>query len=117
MSDEVWDFESIMKIIEREVDAKERSVGNLSVPTRRVLGRTPPTVVSLMANTSMKINCVYRNQYHPSILCKAVTTPEMRKQALPKVVAVLYVSSDTIAAEIVHRPLIVLIAINFFSTS
>ena len=52
MSDEEWDFESIM-IIEREVDARERSVGNLSVPTRRVSGRTPPTAVSLMANTSM----------------------------------------------------------------
>ena len=84
MSDEEWDFESIMKIIKREVDARERPVGNLSVPTRRVSGRTPPTAVSLMANTSMQVNCVYCNRHHPSILCKAVTTPEMKKQALCK---------------------------------
>ena len=49
-----------------------------------VSGRTPPTAVSLMANTSMQINSVYCNQHHPSILCKAVTTPEMRKRALRK---------------------------------
>ena len=33
----------------------------LTVPTRRVSGRTPPTAVSLMANTSMYVNCVNCN--------------------------------------------------------
>ena len=84
LSDKDWELDFLMKIIEREVDARERSSGGLTATTRKTNLRTLPTAMSLINNSHMQVNCVYCNQPHTSVSCRSVTTPERRKQILQK---------------------------------
>ena len=52
-------FELMMKIIEREVEARERSAGASVAQPKKPLGRTSPTALSLMASASVQVTCVY----------------------------------------------------------
>lgn len=83
LSEADWDLDSMMKIIQREVEARERSAGNLpSASPRRPQGRGPQTALSLMTGASTQMNCVYRNHPHPSNSCPTITSSEARKQIL-----------------------------------
>ena len=53
LSEGEWDFELMMNIIEREVEARERSAGASVAQPKKPLGRTSPTALSLMASASV----------------------------------------------------------------
>ena len=82
LSEGEWDFESMMKIIEREVEARERSAGASITQPKKPLGRTPPTALSLMASAPAQVTCVYCDHPHSSNFCQTVTDPEERKRLL-----------------------------------
>ena len=79
-----WEFESMMEVVEREVAARERSIGALSQQARKLGTSTkpPPTALSLVTGTSNQITCAYCNQPHTSNSCPTVTNPEERKRVL-----------------------------------
>ena len=77
-----WDFELMMKIVEREVEARERSVGAPFTQPNKPPGRPPPTALSLMADGSAQVTCVYCDRPHSSNSCQTVTDPEERKRLL-----------------------------------
>ena len=51
LSDKDWELDSLMRIIEREVDAREESSGGLTATTRKTNPRTLPTAMSLINNS------------------------------------------------------------------
>ena len=83
-----WDLDGVMKILEREVDARERasSTGTPATP-RRVQPRTP-TAAALMASNSGpasgSFSCVYCGQSHTSSSCTVITDVTARKDILRK---------------------------------
>ena len=79
-----WEFGTMMEIVEREVAARERSMGALTQQARKTgtSARPPPTVLSLVASASNQITCAYCNQSHTSNSCPTVTNPEERKRIL-----------------------------------
>lgn len=72
-----WDLESMMRILEREVEARERSAGAL--PSRNPVTKSPHTALSLMTGASIQVSCVYCSQPHSSTSCRTVTDLEERK--------------------------------------
>ena len=66
LTKEKWDMERVMKIIGREVDARERSSASCSpnVLSRKPLPRVPPTAATLVASNSGPPRCVYCEQGH-----------------------------------------------------
>ena len=74
----------MMEIVEREVVARERSMGALTQQARKTgtSARPPPTALSLVASASNQITCAYCNQSHTSNSCPTVTNPEERKRIL-----------------------------------
>ena len=77
-----WDLDSMMKIIEREVEARERSAGGLPPPLRKAPARPLPTALSLVAGATTQVSCVYCEQGHQSVSCTVVTDVNARKEAL-----------------------------------
>ena len=73
-----------MKILQSEIEARERSVGASSQPTKRqMISGIPPTAHSLTTGTSnTQPTCVYCSQAHPSLSCQTVREPEERKRML-----------------------------------
>lgn len=77
-----WDLDAMMKVIEREVEARERSVRNQPPPPpRKFQGCGPQTALSLMSGASPQANCVYCDQPHSSNSCRTITSAEARKKA------------------------------------
>jgi hypothetical protein len=83
LTGEKWDVESVMKSINREVDARERSCGS-SLSSRKPLPREPPTAAALVAANSSQVHCAFCEQGHQSSSCTVVTDVDARKQALLK---------------------------------
>ena len=72
VSQDEWDFEAIVKVIEKEVEARERAVDS-SVNKKNV--RSVPTAASLLAGSakSEQVSCCYCEQNHSAACCKTVT--------------------------------------------
>ena len=69
MASNTWDLDGVMKILEREVDAREHAVASSApcVPRKQQF-RVPTATTSVAGNSgaaSNSINCVYCNQNHP----------------------------------------------------
>ena len=75
-----WDLDSLMKVIEKEIEARERAAVDSSVNTRKP-SREPPTTSALLTNNP-QIACCYCNGSHQSHLCRTVPSAEQRKQCL-----------------------------------
>ena len=86
LTKEKWDMERVMKIIGREVDARERSSASCSpnVLSRKPLPRVPPTAATLVASNSGPPRCAYCEQGHQSSSCAAVADINARKEVLRK---------------------------------
>ena len=74
-----WEFEAILKVIEREVEARERTAESY-VPSKH--GREYPTAASLLSNNPIQGSCCYCSQSHVSSQCGNVTDAEERKRIL-----------------------------------
>ena len=63
LTEEKWDVEKLMKIVDREVDARERSAtsrtANPTSAPRRPLPRAPPTAAALMTSNSGQVRCAF----------------------------------------------------------
>ena len=83
VSEDDWNLDVLMKIVEEEIDARERA-GSLA-PTgplkKHVSKDGQPTAASLFTKGSV-ISCVYCDQNHQSASCRMVTDAETRKQRL-----------------------------------
>ena len=85
LGDEEWEFEAVMTIFEKELSARERSVGvattSMLIP-RNKPGRQPPPTATTLVNGSPSVICVYCNQPHLTESCDKVKTSEDRRQIL-----------------------------------
>ncbi len=84
LSEDEWDIEVIMQIVQREIEARERSAGATSSQGKKsTTSRLPPTALSLTTGTSsVPPSCVYCSQQHASGACQVVSDPEGRKHIL-----------------------------------
>ena len=76
-----WTLNSLMKVIDEEIDAHERA-GSALTPSgsvKRPARDGQPTAASLLAKGSA-ITCVYCDQNHQSASCRTVPDVETRKQ-------------------------------------
>ena len=94
-----WDLNTLMTVMEHEIDARERAATDPNVLPKRQ-SRDPPTVAVLLTRESGP-TCSYCSQSHSSNTCRTVTNVETRKQILKKAGDVLFASEGTILAEIV----------------
>ena len=59
LSEEEWEFESVLRIMEKEVVARERSVA--AKPVKRPSDKLPSTAFALLTGTPGQVSCVYYN--------------------------------------------------------
>lgn len=83
-----WCLDALMKVIDEEVDARERagSISTASGSTRRApthRDHDPSTAASLFTRGA-SASCVYCDQNHSSASCKVVADVETRKLQLRK---------------------------------
>ena len=82
---ESLDLEAIMKIVEREISARERATATVTVtsPVKKQPREGSVTASALLSNNS-SIACSFCSQPHPSSDCGSVTDVGERKQILVK---------------------------------
>ena len=79
VSDDDWDLDSLMRILDEEIGARERAATMLTPnPTCRRQGKDSATAAVLMTG------CAYCGHDHPSSLCRTVADTNSRKQILQK---------------------------------
>ena len=83
ISEEKWNVEVMMKIIDREVNAHERTAVS-SNPTKKTHPKGTPSAAALMTNNSTEARCVYCDQEHPSSSCSTVTNIDSWREVLRK---------------------------------
>ena len=83
VSQDEWNFKAILKVIEEEVEARERAVES-SVTKKNV--QSVPTAASMMAGSakSEHVSCCYCEQNHSAARCKTVTDIDVKKDILMK---------------------------------
>lgn len=86
MTEERGNIEKLMRVLDREVGARERSAASSSpnVTSKRASPRTPPTAATLVAGNSVPPHCVYCDQEHQTTSCTTVTDVTARKEILRK---------------------------------
>lgn len=88
LTEEKWDSEKLMKIVDREVDARERSAtsrsSNPSFLPKKPLPKGLPTAAALMTSNSGPVRCAFCERGHISSSCVVVTDVNARKEALRK---------------------------------
>jgi len=77
-----WKVDQIMKIVEREIGARERAFVQTG-PHAHGTSSGLPTVTAVMASDG-KPKCCYCRQNHPSVSCKIVTDVAKRIAILKK---------------------------------
>ena len=80
--DDQWELDAIMKVVEREIDARERAAAS-SRPSVKRHSREPPTATTLMSTDTSTI-CAYCDQDHHSSQCRVVVDVKLRKGMLMK---------------------------------
>ena len=71
-----------MKVVEREINARERAAAS-SCPSVKRQSREPPTAATLMSTDTSTI-CAYCDQVHHSSQCRVVADVKLRKRMLMK---------------------------------
>ena len=81
VSQDEWNFKAILKVIEEEVEARERAVES-SVIKKNV--QSVPTAASMLAGSakSEHVSCCYCEQNHSAAQCKTVTDIDVKKDIL-----------------------------------
>ena len=79
--EEEWKLDALMKVIESEIRARERSSGRESKEACRPT-KEHSTCATLLGGVSTPPSCCFCKQEHPSRDCTAVVDVEARKQAL-----------------------------------
>ena len=84
LKEDEWNLESVREIIQREIEARERSAAATSPSPRKPPHSRPqvPTALSLTTGSLTQMTCVYCGQAHASTACHTVKGPEERKQVL-----------------------------------
>ena len=77
-----WDLDSLLKVLEKEIEARERAATNTSAQPRKPV-RDYSTAAALLSDTSSPL-CAFCDQPHYSTHCRVVTDHEKRKQLLLK---------------------------------
>ena len=77
-----WDLDSLLKVLEKEIEARERAAMNTSAQPRKPV-RDYSTAAALLSGTSSPL-CAFCDQPHYSTHCRVVTDHEKRKQLLLK---------------------------------
>ena len=72
-----WDLDSLLKVLEKEIEARERASTNTSAQPRKPT-REYSTAAALLANSSPL--CVFCDQPHYSTHCRVVADQKKRKQ-------------------------------------
>lgn len=78
-----WNFDDMMKAIEGEVLARERTV-SASAPTVKKTSKEPTTAATLLVGRGGGPTCTYCQQAHPSNSCGVVALVPARKQVLQR---------------------------------
>ena len=89
ITDGDWSLDALMEVMEQEVEARERTVTNISQTGRRA-GKDQHTAVALMSS-SCNPSCCYCQQSHPSTICRVVTQVEASTE---KIRTVFYLSTE-----------------------
>ena len=76
-----WNLDDMMKMIEGEVLACERTV-SASILTMIKPSKEPPTAAALLAGRGGGRTCTYCQQAHPSNFCGVVAHVHARRQVL-----------------------------------
>ena len=76
-----WNLDSLLKVLEKEIGARERASTNTSAQPRKLV-RDYATTAALLSDTSPL--CVFCDQTHYSNHCRVVADQEKRKQLLLK---------------------------------
>ena len=76
-----WQFDELLKLIEEEVQVRERSSARTSQSERR--HKELPTAATLLTDTQSP-QCCFCQQNHPSQNCQAVTGIDSRREVLRK---------------------------------
>ena len=79
-----WNFEEVMAVIEKEIDARERCGATFVTTTRNHGTKDLPTAAALFSSDSSSVCCSYYGQSHSSVSCKTVVCFDARKQVLTK---------------------------------
>ena len=83
LSEDEWNFETMMGIFQREIEARERSAEASPYQTKKPSSTNPPpTALLLTTGASTQVACAYCQQPHPSDTCRAVRGVQERKQVL-----------------------------------
>lgn len=93
--EESWNIEKMLKIIDREIDARERSMTGANSYQHSMTGAnsyqkrvphkgTPTTATFLTDNPSSGPSCVYCGKSHQSSSCTTLSSVDGRKEALRK---------------------------------
>ena len=79
-----WEFSALLKVIEEEVQARERSATRATHENRRP--KECPTGAALFVDTASPISpqCCFCRQGHPSQDCRTVTGVDSRREVLRK---------------------------------
>ena len=86
LTEEVWNVEEMMKVLDREVDAREQSFsmhGSGGQP-RRPHSKKLHITATLMTSNSGPTHSAYCDQGHTSSSCTIVTDVKARKEVLHK---------------------------------
>ena len=81
VSDSEWSLPAILKVIEEELQARERTAPE-PTPHKRVL-KEPPTAAALLTGSG-HLSCSYCQQPHSSASCHIVTEAQARRQSLQR---------------------------------
>ena len=85
VSDDDWDLDSLMRILDEEIGARERAATMLTPhPICQRQGKYSATAAVLMTGDSSFHGYAYCGQDHPSSLCRTVADTNLRKQILRK---------------------------------
>lgn len=79
---EEWDFDSLLEIVEKEINARERASCSINLPSKKP-PKEHPTVAALISGGSPTV-CIFCSQPHPSSQCRTVTDIRKRKESLMK---------------------------------
>ena len=83
VSDDDWDLDSLMRILNEEIGARERAATMLTPnPICRRQGEDSATAAVLMTGDSSFHGCAYCGQDHPSSLCRTVADTNSHKHLL-----------------------------------
>ena len=81
VKEDSWNLDDLLKIIERKIQASERTTQDANGTARRP-NREPATATALLTDNSVSALCCFCNKPHASQTCRTVSTTEQRKQCL-----------------------------------